>query len=172
MSLWFLGLISFVVLVIAVVAYVRAGRRPPIIHQNAVLDAFPEVRAITGTQISERMSESHFTILEEGTLIFTLEYLEKTGKVEGWWIDGPGRDRMKNRLYKVKLVQKVEELHRLTPPMEVQLAVGSAMKYPDLLIWWNGPHRLFGQSPKELWAVGRKEEVLNFIQSAKSGDMA
>lgn len=58
-----------------------------------------------------------------------------------------------------------------TVPEEVRSLIGDAIK--DVETFWNDKHELFsGKSPKEVWESGDKERVIDFILSAKSGDMA
>ncbi len=58
-------------------------------------------------------------------------------------------------------------------PQEVVRAIGKALAQEELKEFWNNPHEsLGGKSPRQLWERGEKNKVLQFIESAKSGDMA
>jgi hypothetical protein len=57
-------------------------------------------------------------------------------------------------------------------PQEIKTLMGRALKPEDFTKWWEKPHNLLGGiSPKDAWHSGRSSEVINFIQSALSGDM-
>jgi hypothetical protein len=62
-------------------------------------------------------------------------------------------------------------------PPRIQELVGKAMTGEALYLWWTTPLRAFNnRRPMDVWA-GRepsasREDVVAFIQSAKSGDMA
>lgn len=59
-------------------------------------------------------------------------------------------------------------------PEEVQKLVGTAMKAEDLVMWWHTPHQhLRLMKPVELWNLNGefRAELVNFINSALSGDM-
>ena len=59
-------------------------------------------------------------------------------------------------------------------PSEITVALKRILPSSDLLMnFWNTPHNLLeNKSPKELWKEGKFQRVLDFIESAKSGDMA
>ncbi len=58
-------------------------------------------------------------------------------------------------------------------PFEVMKAVHGVLTQKALQEFWNQAHPLLNnQSPRECWEAGKKKEVLAFIDSAKSGDMA
>lgn len=58
-------------------------------------------------------------------------------------------------------------------PTEVVVLARNAISPDELERWWTTPHPLLGGvSPKYLWEAGMKKTVLDFIESAKSGDMA
>jgi len=58
-------------------------------------------------------------------------------------------------------------------PKEVETAIGHTMKEENIRKWWLTSHSLLGdKSPRDLWEKGDRKKVLDFIESAKSGDMA
>ena len=58
-------------------------------------------------------------------------------------------------------------------PEEVIRALGYALNPEEKENFWVTPNQLLGdQSPKTLWERGEKQRILDFIKSAKSGDMA
>ncbi|MBX4205538.1 MAG: hypothetical protein KW788_05185 [Candidatus Doudnabacteria bacterium] len=60
------------------------------------------------------------------------------------------------------------------PPQEVRDLVGTAMNEEALQLWWSTPLIVFdNMNPAYKWAMGGKhrQQVIDFINSAKSGDM-
>ena len=58
-------------------------------------------------------------------------------------------------------------------PEQIIKAVDKTLSQEELTEFWNNPHPLLdGKSPKRLWEKGDRNRVLQFIESAKSGDMA
>jgi hypothetical protein len=58
-------------------------------------------------------------------------------------------------------------------PDEIREAVGDALTPENLEAWWEARTRWFnGGSPRTAWEEGRRDEVMNFITAAKSGDMS
>jgi hypothetical protein len=57
-------------------------------------------------------------------------------------------------------------------PQEVREVVKNAMTEENLLVWWDSPLPGQTETPAQKWESGKKDEVIGFIQSVLSGDMA
>ncbi len=57
-------------------------------------------------------------------------------------------------------------------PREVVARAGIKIRREDLDRWWVGQNALLGgKSLRSLWTEGRHEEVMSFIDAARSGDI-
>ncbi len=56
-------------------------------------------------------------------------------------------------------------------PQELLDEIGGMVLPEDIPTFWRASHEMFGgKSPQQVWAEGRRDDVLNFIKATQSGD--